>query len=217
MKRDIILGFAVAMCVFASYANYVSAAEAERADIYFLYVHVPAITVCYLAFSLSFIASILFLVKRRHVYDRTAEVSAIFGLVYGAVALIAGAVWAKSAWGAYWTWNTKQTITLILWIAYMGYVSIKLSIENVEKRALVGAVYNIMAFSLLPLNYLSVKLWWSPHPTVSEISMSLPVIEALLLSLIAAILFFVYLLLTASEVRSLEDRVNILIYEKGGI
>ncbi|NQE46325.1 Cytochrome c biogenesis protein CcsA [ANME-1 cluster archaeon GoMg2] len=217
MKRNILLVIAVAMCIVASYAAYDSAVQAERPDIYFLYLHVPTIMVCYTAFLLSLISSIAFLAKRKHVYDRTAEVSAMLGLVYGAVALIAGAVWAKQTWGAYWTWNPKQTITLILWIAYMGYVSIKLSIGNIEKRALVGAVYNILAFSLVPLNYLSATLWWSPHSTMSEVTMSPPIVEALLLNLVAASLFFVYLIITASDVKTLEERVNILLYEKGDI
>ncbi len=217
MKRDILLIIAVAMCVVASYAAYDSALQAQRSDIYFLYLHVPAIMICYTAFSLSLLASIAFLVTKKHVYDRTAELSAMLGLVYGAVALIAGAIWAKIAWGAYWTWNPKQTITLILWIAYMGYVSIKLSIGNIEKRALVGAVYNILAFSLIPLNYLSAKLWWTPHTTVSEVSMSSSIVEALVLNLVAAALFFLYLLITASEVKFLEERVNTLLYKRGDV
>ncbi|MBC8521732.1 MAG: cytochrome c biogenesis protein CcsA [Methanomicrobia archaeon] len=215
MKRDILLCIAVAVSVVASYAAYVSAVLAQRGDIYFLYVHVPAIVVCYIAFSLSLIASIAFLAKRKHAYDRTAEVAAILGLIYGAIALICGSIWAKSTWESYWTWNPKQTITLILWIAYMGYISIKLSIGNVEKRALVGAVYNILAFSLIPLNFLSAKLWWSPHSYPSEVYMAFPVSVSLLLNLIAASLFFVYLLITTSTIWSLEDRVNVLIYEKG--
>jgi len=104
---------------------------------------------------------------------------------------------------------------LILWIAYMGYLSLKLSIGGVEKRALVGAVYNILAFSTLPLTFLSVTLWQSLHPRASEISMALPIKLTLSLNLIAASLFFVYLLIAAFTVWSLEDRVNALIYEKG--
>jgi heme exporter protein C len=216
MKRNILLCIAVAVSIVASYAAYV-AVPAERDDIYFLYLHVPTITVCYLAFSLSLLASIAFLAKRNHAYDRVAEISAILGLIYGAIALITGSIWAKSTWGAYWTWNPKQTITFILWIAYMGYVSIKLSIGNVEKRAVLGAVYNILAFSLIPLNYLSAILWWSPHSTLKEFSTTLPIRAALILNLIAALLFFVYLQITASTVWSLEDRVNTLSYEKGGV
>ncbi len=97
----------------------------------------------------------------------------------------------------------------------MGYLSLKLSIGGVEKGALVGAVYNILAFSTIPLTFLSVTLWGSLHPKASEVSMALPVKQTLSLNLIAALLFFIYLLITAFAVWSLEDRVNRLTYEKG--
>ena len=221
MKRNILLCIAVAVSIAASYAAYV-AVQPKRGDLYFLYTHVPAALVCYLAFSLSLFASIAFLAKRDHAYDRTAEVSAILGLVYGAAALISGAIWASAeegpgGWGAYWSWDPKQTTTLILWIAYMGYVSIKLSIGNMEKRAVIGAVYNILAFSTIPLCYLSTTLWWSRHISASDFSMSTPVFLTFLLNLIAAAFIFLYLLMAMSAVRSLEDRVNTLLYEKGGV
>jgi heme exporter protein C len=104
-------------------------------------------------------------------------------------------------------------------MAYMGYVSLKLSIGNVEKRALVGAVYNILAFSTIPLSYLSIRLWQSLHPqiiTPSKITITAPMIETLFLNLIAASLVYVYLLRMMLHVQSLEDRVEVLIYEKGG-
>ncbi|MEA2074526.1 MAG: cytochrome c biogenesis protein CcsA [Euryarchaeota archaeon] len=214
MKRDILLCIAVAVSVVASYAAYVSAIDAKRDDIYFLFVHVPAALICFLAFFISLIASIMYLAKRRDRYDRIAEVSAILGLVYGAVALIVGSIWAKVAWNAYWNWDPKQTTMLMLWIAYMGYISIKLSIGSIEKKAVIGAVYNILAFSTIPLTFLSVTLWQSLHPQVSEISTS-PLVHAVLyLNLIACSLIFIYLLITAFTILSLEDRVNALIYEK---
>ena len=214
MKRDILLCVAVALSVVASYMAYV-AVQPVREDLYFSYTHIPAALICFLAFFVSLVASIMYLWKRKRGYDRAAEVSTILGLVYGAVALISGAIWANAAWGAYWNWDPKQATMLILCIAYMGYLSLKLSIGGVEKRALVGAVYNILAFSTIPLTFLSVTLWGSLHPKASEVTMSLPVKQTLSLNLIAALLFFVYLLITAFAVWSLEDRVNGLTYEKG--
>lgn len=222
MKRDILLCIAVAVSVVASYAAYVAAPpEATMGDLYrILYTHVPAAWVCYLAFSLSLFASILFLAKRKHAYDRTAEVSAILGLVYGAIALISGSIWANAFWGSYWNWDPRETTTLILWIAYAGYISVKYSIGEVEKRAVIGAVYNILAFSTIPLSFLSIKLLPSLHPQIvktSGISITSPMLATLVLTLLAASIFFVYLLITAFTVWSLEDRVNALIYEKGGV
>ena len=220
MKRDILLCIAVALSIVASYAAYV-VVHAKRSDIYFLYVHVPAALICFLAFSISLIASILYLWKRREEYDRIAEVSAILGLVYGAVALIAGSIWAsvgveQGGWGAYWEWDPKQTTMLILWIAYMGYISIKISIGSIEKKRVIGAVYNILAFSIIPLCYLSATLPGSHHIAAKEFSPTFSIIVTLLLNFIAAILLFIYLLMVMSTVSSLEENVNALMYESGG-
>ncbi len=220
MKRDILLYIAIIASIVASYAAYVAAPpEATMGDLYrIVYVHVSLAWICYVAFSLSLIASIAFLAKRKHAYDRTAEIAAILGLLYGAVALISGSIWANAMWGAYWNWDPRETTTLVLWIAYMGYVSIKHSIVNLEKKAVIGAVYNILAFSTVPLSYLSIQLLPTLHPqimTSSGFSITSPMLATLLLNLLAASIFFVYLMMTASTVWSLENRVNTLLYEKG--
>ena len=219
MKRDIILVIAVILSVGASYMAYVSV-HPVRGDIFFSYTHVPAALVCYLAFFISLVASIMYLKKRERRYDMAAEVSVIIGLVYGIVALISGAIWANAAWGLYWNWDPKQTTTLILWIAYAGYIAVKYSISEVERRAVIGAVYNVLAFSLIPLTFLSVMLWQSLHPRAQEITMSMPVKVTLILNLVAASLIFAYLIIATYSLWSLEDRVNVLLYryryKKGG-
>jgi len=191
-----------------------------RGDVYFSYTHVPAALVCYLAFFISLVASIMYLRKRERRYDMAAEVLVIIGLVYGIVALISGAIWANAAWGLYWNWDPKQTTTLILWIAYAGYIAVKYSISEVERRAVIGAVYNVLAFSLIPLTFLSVMLWQSLHPRAQEITLSMSVKATLILNLAAASLIFAYLIITTYSLWSLEDRVNVLLYryryKKGG-
>ena len=191
-----------------------------RGDVYFSYTHVPAALVCYLAFFISLVASIMYLKKRERRYDIAAEVLVIIGLVYGIVALISGAIWANAAWGLYWNWDPKQTTTLILWIAYAGYIAVKYSISEVERRAVIGAVYNVLAFSLIPLTFLSVMLWQSLHPRAQEITLSMSVKATLILNLAAASLIFAYLIITTYSLWSLEDRVNVLLYryryKKGG-
>lgn len=218
MKRDILLCIAIAVSAVASYAAYV-AVPPIMGDLYrIVYLHVPLAWVCYLAFSISLIASIAYLAKRKHAYDRIAEVSAVLGLIYGVIALISGSIWANATWGTYWNWDPRETTTLILWIAYVGYLSLRRSIGGFEKRAAIGSVYNILAFSTIPLSYMSIML--SPlHPqivTSTEILMTRPMLATLFLNLIAASLFFFYLLITAFTVRSLEDRISALIYERGG-
>jgi len=212
MKRDIILVIGAILSVVASYMAYV-AVHPVRDDIYFAYTHIPAALVCYLAFFISLVASIMYLKKRARSYDMAAEVSVIIGLVYGIVALISGAIWANAIWGLYWNWDPKQTTTLILWIAYAGYIAVKYSISDVDRRAVIGAVYNVLAFSLIPLTFLSATLWPSLHPEAREITMPMLVVKVtLILNIVAASLFFAYLFIVAYSLWSLEDRVNVMLY-----
>ena len=208
-KQHLLIYAAILASILAYFFSFVFV-KAERSDIYFLYLHVPAAWVCYLAFSISLTGSVAFIAKRSPRSDIIAENSAILGLLFGAIALIVGSLWAKVAWNAYWNWDPRETTTLILWLAYAGYLSLKLSIENEEKRALIGAVYNIFAFSTIPLSYLSVNLWFSWHPKTSEVSMSLPVITALLINLLSATLLFALLLLMLNEMRILERRIDMI-------
>ncbi|MFQ5999936.1 MAG: cytochrome c biogenesis protein [Candidatus Bathyarchaeia archaeon] len=221
--NNVYLSITVVVNIIASYAAYVAAPpEATMGDLYrIFYIHTPSAWVCYLTLGISLLASILFLAKRKIVYDTLAEVSAILGLFYGVVALVTGSIWANAAWGVYWNWDPRETTTIILWIAYMGYISLRLSIGNVEKRALTSAVYNILAFSTIPLSYLSIRLWQSLHPLPVTgrlergLSITPPMMETLLLNLIASSLVYIYLLRMAYDARSLQTRVDALTYEKG--
>jgi heme exporter protein C len=221
IRDQILIAIIATVNIVASYAAYVAApTERTMGDIYrIFYIHVPAAWVCYLTLGISLLTSILFLAKRKRVYDRAAETSAILGLVYGCVAILGGSVWANAVWGVYWNWDPRETTTLVLWMAYAGYLSLRRSIGNAEKRAVIGAVYNVLAFSTIPLSYLSIRLWQSLHPqiiTPSEISITAPMIETLLLNVLAASLIYAYLLKMMFDAASLEDHMNTLICAKGG-
>lgn len=221
IRDDVYPSIAVVINIIAGYAAYVAAPpEATMGDLYrIFYIHTPSAWVCYLTLGISLVASILFLAKRKIPYDTLAEVSAVLGLIYGFVTLVTGSIWANAVWGVYWNWDPRETTTLILWIAYLGYVSLRLSIGNVGKRALTSAVYNILAFSTIPLSFFSIKLWQSLHPQLitprSGISITPPMMETLFLNLIASSLVYVYLLRMMYDVRSLQTRVDVLAYEKG--
>ena len=127
--RQNLLYSAVCGSIAASYLAFVFAPpEATMGDLYrILYIHLPSAWVCYLAFIVSMVASVLYLQRRDLHYDTLAEVSAVLGLVFGAVTLVTGAIWAEAAWGTYWNWDPRETTTLVLWVAYLGYVTLKLS------------------------------------------------------------------------------------------
>jgi len=221
--RQNLLYSAVCGSIAASYLAFVFAPpEAIMGDLYrILYIHLPSAWVCYLAFILSMVTSVLYLQRRDLYYDTLAEASAVLGLLFGAVTLVTGSIWANAAWGTYWNWDPRETTTLVLWVAYLGYITLKLSLENEERRAIVGAVYNILAFVTVPLSYFSLQLLPTLHPQVvsgSGIALTPPMILALALNVVSATVLFAYLLVAASTVKALERRVEALQYfrEEGG-
>ena len=68
-------------------------------------------------------------------------------------------------WGAYWSWDIKQNMTVVALLIYAAYFILRASFEDPEKRARVCAAYGIFAFStLIPLIYVIPRLTDSLHP-----------------------------------------------------
>jgi ABC-type transport system involved in cytochrome c biogenesis permease subunit len=101
-------------------------------------------------FVVAFVTSIVYLAsrepERRARLDRLTYTATIIGYpIFTVGALIFGAIWADVAWGAYWSWDPKETWALVTWLAYTGYLHSRL----VGKwRGAVSAAISIVAFVL---------------------------------------------------------------------
>ena len=134
------------------------------------YLHLPVAISTFLACFVAFVASIAYLTQRRPVWDDLAAASARVSVQLCSVVLITGMIWGKSAWGQWWTWSPRLTFSLVLWLLYVVYLTIRMSIESPQRRAVVSAVYAILAFLDVPLVYLSVRLMPDIHPTSIELA-----------------------------------------------
>lgn len=122
------------------------------------YVHLPVAINTFLAATVVFVASIGYLWQRKMWWDDLAAAAGKITALFCAVVLITGMIWGKSAWGAWWTWSPRLTLSLVLFLLYVVYLMIRPAIESPQRRAVVSAVYGIAAFVDVPLVYLSVKL-----------------------------------------------------------
>ena len=130
------------------------------------YIHLPCAIVTFVAFFGVFLASIIFLKTRSGIADDLALSLAEVGVFFCSLVLITGPIWAKPAWGAYWTWDNRLTTTLILWVLYVGYLLLRqLSLES-ERGKIAAAILGIIAFLDVPIIKMSVTWWRSIHPTV---------------------------------------------------
>lgn len=175
------------------------------------YLHVPAAWVAYLALGMSLVSSIIYLKTKSSKFDTIAEVTAILGVLFATLTLILGSIWANVAWGTYWNWDPRETMTLMLWISYAGYLALRASIENVERRAVIPAIYNIFAFSTVPLSYISVRYWQTLHPVIATgegISISSDMMTTLLINLAASTVIFIFLLNLLYSIRRSEKLID---------
>lgn len=134
------------------------------------YLHLPAAFSTFLAGSVVFVASIGFLGSRRRVWDDLAHAGAVVTVLFSSVVLLTGMLWARSAWGTWWTWSPRLTFSLVLWLLYVVYLVLRPSIEPPQRGAVISAVYGIVAFLDVPLVYLTVKLLPDIHPSSMELA-----------------------------------------------
>jgi len=72
-------------------------------------------------------------------------------LLFCALGLVTGALWARATWGAFWTNDVKLNGAAVTALIYLAYLVLRGSIPDAHKRARLAAIYNIFAFVLLVL------------------------------------------------------------------
>jgi len=134
-----------------------------------IYFHVPQSFAMVFILCFSFWNSFQYLRKRDLLFDMKAESAASVGMLFGITTIVTGAVWADYTWGVFWNWDPKQTLFLGLLFVYGAYFVLRLSVDDPQKRALLGAAYNLFAFVLMPfLVFVLPRLLPGLHPGAPE-------------------------------------------------
>ncbi|MEJ2540410.1 MAG: cytochrome c biogenesis protein CcsA [Gemmatimonadota bacterium] len=128
------------------------------------YIHVPAAWVAFMAFGIVAFASAVYLWLGDERADMAALAAAEGGMVFTTIVLLTGPLWGKIAWGTYWTWEPRLTLTLLLWFIYLGYFMVRSATDNPEKGKRFAAVVGIVGALDIPLIHVSVLWFRSLHP-----------------------------------------------------
>jgi heme exporter protein C len=179
-----------------------------------MYVHVPAAWLAYLAFFVTFVASIAYLLTRHLRWDRIAAASAEIGVYFTGLTIALGMIWGKSTWGVWWTWDARLTLTAIMFFVYLGYLALRRTTEDPIARANRAAVLGIVGAVQIPLVHFSVVWWRGLHQPPSIIRPDGPAIQdsamlvALFVGVIAFTVVYVSLMAKRIELIHLEDRLR---------
>lgn len=146
---------------------YSPAAEDYQHSQKIMYVHVPGAWNAFLAFFIVFWASVVYLWKRTERSDLLAASAAEIGALFTGLTLILGSIWGKWAWGIWWTWDARLTSTAVLFIIFVGYLSLRAFTEDPERRATWSAGVGIFGALNVPIVYMSVRWWRTLHQVQS--------------------------------------------------
>jgi heme exporter protein C len=128
-----------------------------------LYVHVPSVSVAYLACGITFVASAVWLWKRSEWWDLVASSAAEIAMVFTAVTLLSGMVWGEITWGTPWEWDPRLTSTLFLFLLLVGYQALRAASPDRAARARRAAVVGLLLVPNIVVVNRSVTWWRSLH------------------------------------------------------
>jgi heme exporter protein C len=215
MKRLFLAATLVALAVTALFALWVTPPRAEQGfdAVRLLYLHVPTAWIAYLAFGVTALASLLWLIPRTRdtTWDLLAGASAEVGVVFTALTLLLGSLWGRPAWGTWWEWDARLTTTAILFFLYLGYLALRRTGATSDERGKRSAIAALIAFADVPVNYLSVTLWQTLHQqgTVFNKNLNVQIDGSMAFTVILAVVAFTmlygYLVLERFQLAQLEE------------
>ena len=171
-----------------------------------LYVHVPAAFSAYAGFTVTAVASALYLWRNDERYDRVALSAAEVGVVFCTLNILSGPIWARGTWGHWWAWDPRLTVTLLQWFIYLAYLLLRSFTEGSERTARFAAVYGIAGLLVIPLNYFAIDLAGgrSIHPeNLERDSLGAGMGAPFAMGMLTAVVAFFALLIRRVEVATL--------------
>jgi len=204
----------VAFLVALGMVFYYAPREATMGEVQrIFYFHVASAWVGFFGFFVTFVGGIGYLATNNRRWDILAFSSVEVGLVYITMTLVTGMLWAKPAWGTYWTWEPRLTISAVQWLMYVAYVMLRGSVFSPEREARFAAVYGIAAFVTVPLSWFAIRWWRTIHPVIVSgegMALTPKMIQTLLVSIAAFTLVYVTLLRQRIALEHERDRLAAL-------
>jgi len=132
------------------------------------YIHVPIALTAYVCFGWGAWKALRHLWKRQPGADLESYTAIHQGVIFGALTLVTGSIWAKVSWGVWWTWSSNQLVLfLVLFLFYAAYFMLRYSVEAGPQRENLCAVYALFGVVLIPVSFLAIRLANDfIHPTV---------------------------------------------------
>ena len=180
-----------------------------------MFVHVPAAWLALGVYSMMAIAALGTLVWRHPLADVAQKAAAPIGAGFALICLVTGAIWGRPTWGTYWEWDGRLTSMLVLFLLYLGIISLWRAFEEPLQAAKAVAILTLVGFINIPIVKFSVDWWSTLHQPASVFRLDGPTMHAsylnpLLLCALGFSFLFGAMLMAAMRNELLRRRVRTL-------
>ena len=181
------------------------------------YFHVATAWVGMLGFMAAGVAGIGYLRTNDRKWDIASMASVEISLVFFFITIVLGSIWARPAWGTWWTWDPRLTTATIVELVYAAYLLLRQGIEDPDRRARFGAVYTLLGFLSVPITFISIRLLRTIHPVLiasgeasgdSEMSMTPAMLQTMIFSVITFSFIFASLIWHRFRLGRLAEKVE---------
>ncbi|HXI28285.1 MAG TPA: cytochrome c biogenesis protein CcsA [Vicinamibacterales bacterium] len=171
-----------------------------------MYFHAPSGMVMLVSAIVCGVSSALYLWKKKPSHDRLAMASAELTVLFGLLVIGTGPLWAKKAWGIWWDWEPRLTMTFVGWLISISYLFVRNYAGPGSDK--LGAALAVFGTANVPFIYLSVNIWRTLHPKTTVVPTLPPGMRGPFW-FCALTLFLLYLVLLTARVH-LEEQQNAL-------
>ena len=181
------------------------------------YWHVPAAWMSMVAFGITALTGLIYLLTRRRAWDMISRSSVEVGLLFTLITIVSGSTWARPAWNTWWTWDPRLTTYTIVALIYVAYVMLRQGLEDPERAARFAAVYGLVGFISVPITWFSIRWWRTIHPVVignnsttaeGGFDMTRPMLWVFLFCNLAFPILYACLLANRVRLERLQERVE---------
>ena len=132
------------------------------------YIHVGSAFAMLLLLVAGSAAALIDLLGPQDRVDAAARASLETGLLFGAVVLTSGPLWARKSWGAWWTWEPRLTLTLLVVLIAAAVLLIRERAADSQQGRRIGNAMAVLAAPTAWLIHIAVKMWGGTHPQVIQ-------------------------------------------------
>lgn len=130
------------------------------------YFHVPSAYAMYLSGVVCCVGSGLYLYGATDGRNAWAQAGAECAVLFGLMVLTSGPLWARKAWGMYWTWDPRLTTSLLSVLVYVAIVVVRAFAGDGDAERRFAAAMGVLGTVNLPIIHYSVQKWGGNHPRV---------------------------------------------------